>query len=226
MTEQQQTYYPPGGLSIKDCALVAIATGRRARNLRELRDGIGEAAAASVYYHFWGSLLRPTFDDPRFHNGFAIWADHALHNTALAERLSVIDPTDYPDTDELRKHVLDIVDSALDEGKQIATAPDDNLFDFIRSQIVVFGTRRTLDDPSELPNAVETMTRTSVFYHFIDARRRTPGSVDDFTTWLSDIDREQYGDLTTRLASIDPFFATLVETRDELARAFRDFFGG
>jgi hypothetical protein len=50
--------------------------------------------------------------------------------------------------------------------------------------------------------------------------------VDDFTTWLSDIDREKYGHLTTRLASIDPFFATLVETRNELARAFRDFFGG
>ena len=226
MTEQQQTYYPPGGLSIKDCALVAIATGHRARNLGELRHGISEVAAASIYYHFWGSLLRPTFDDPRFHNGFAIWTDHALHNRALAERLSVIDPTDYPDTDELRKHVLEVVDSELDEAGQLATAPDDNLFDFIRSQIVVFGTKRTLDDPSELPDAVEAMTSTSVFYHFIDARRRTPDSLDDFTTWLNDIDREKYGNLTTRLASIDPFFATLVETRNELARAFRNFSGG
>ncbi len=226
MTEEQQTYYPPGGLSIRDCALVAIATGRRARNLRQLRDGIAEAAATSIYYHFWGSLLRPVFDDPKFNNGFAIWADHALHNTALAERLSVIDPTDYPDTNELRGHLLDIVDSELDRGEQIAAAPDDNLFDFIRSQIVVFRTGRTLDDPSELPDAVEAMTRTSVFYHFIDARRRTPDSVDDFTTWLNDIDREKYTNLTMRLASIDPFFATLVETKNELARAFRRFFGG
>ena len=226
MTKQQQTYFPPGDLSVKDCALVAIATGHRARNLRELRHGISEVAAASIYFHFWGSLLRPTFDDPRFHNGFAIWTDHALHNRALAERLSVIDPADYPDTEDLRKHVLDVIDSELHEAGQLAPAPDDNLFDFIRSQIVVFGTKRTLDDPSQLPDAVEAMTSTSVFYHFIDARRRTPDSVDDFTTWLNDIDRDKYSNLTTRLASIDPFFATLIETRGELARAFRNFFGG
>ncbi len=52
------------------------------------------------------------------------------HNTPLAERLSVIDPTDYPDTNELRGHLLDVIDSELNQGKQIAAAPDDNLFDF------------------------------------------------------------------------------------------------
>jgi hypothetical protein len=225
MSEATERYAPPGGLAVKDCALVAIATGRKARDLQELRDGIAEADLACIYYHFWGGLLRPTFDDPRYHNGFGIWVDNALHNQALAERLSVIDPKDYPDTSDLRTHVLQIIDSELEQRGSEAKAADDSLFDFIRSQIVVFTTSRSLDHPSELPEALTAMTRTSVFYHFIDARRRTPDAIDDFTTWLNDIDRDGYAELTDQLAGIDPFFVTLAETRDELARTFGEFFG-
>ena len=221
---EQEHYNPPGELAIKDCALVAIATGRRARDLRELRDGILEADPASIYYHFWGGLLRSTFDDPRYYNGFAIWVDHALHVSSLAERLSVIDPTDFDDMNDLRKRLITVIDSGLELGESRQEAPEDNLFDFIRSQIVVFNTRNPLADPAEFPSAVAAMSRTSVFYHFIDARRRTPDSTDDFTCWLNDIDRHGYAELTMRLASIDPFFATLVETREELTRTFSDHF--
>jgi hypothetical protein len=222
MGRSSNLYNPPGSLALKDCALVAIATGSRARDLRGLRDGIARADVACIYYHFWGGLLRSTFDDPKYHNGFAIWVDHALHNKVLAERLSVIDPKDYPDTNDLRQHLLHVVDSELNESGDSPVATEDSLFDFIRSQIVVFATDRSLTDPSELPSAVEEMTRTSVFYHFVDARRRTPDATDDFTTWLNDIDRDSYRDLTDRLGGIDPFFVTLSETRDELARAFRE----
>jgi len=210
---------------IKDCALVAIATGRRARDLQELRDGVADAVVDCIYYHFWGGLLRPTFDDPRYHNGFAVWADHALHNKALAERLSVIDPKDHPDTNDLRTRVLQIIDSELQKGDDLVRAPEGSPFDFIRSQIVVFSTSRSLDDPSELTAALEKMTRTSVFYHFVDARRRTPAAVDDFTTWLNDIDRDGYTRLTEKLAGIDPYFVTLAETRETLAKTFGDHFG-
>ena len=221
---EQEYYNPPGELEIKDCALVAIATGRRARNLRELRDGILEADPASIYYHFWGGLLRSTFDDPRYHNSFAIWADHALHVRSLAERLTVIDPTEFHDMNDIKKRLVTVIDSELEPDDPGPKAPEDNLFHFIRSQIVVFETSKTLVDPSELPTAVAAMSRTSVFYHFIDARRRTPDSTDDFTCWINDIDRAGYAVLTMRLASIDPFFATLVETREELTRAFEDYF--
>ena len=223
MPEAGSTYNPPGGLAIKDCALVAIATGRRARDLTELRTGVAESDVACIYYHFWGGLLRPTFDDPRYHNGFAVWVDHALHNQALAERLSVIDPKDFPDTRDLRTHLLNVIDSELSLGTATASAPDDNLFDFIRSQIVVFDTSESVTSPSQLSDAVRAMSGTSVFYHFVDARRRTPDAVDDFTTWLNDIDRERYHDLTVRLAGIDPYFVSLAETRDELRRTFEEF---
>ena len=199
---ERQSKAPWGGFAVKDCALVAIATGRRARNLFELRDEIRTIDPASIYFHFWGSLLRPTFDDPRFNNSFAIWADHALHNTALAERLSVIDPTDFEDMEELRARVVAVIDQDLARGEQVTSAPEGGAFDFIRSQIVIFDTGKSIVDPADLPDAVAEMSRTSVFYHFIDARRRTPDSVDDFRTWLTDIDRTGFAELCNRLASI------------------------
>ncbi|MBN2565059.1 MAG: hypothetical protein JXB46_05060 [Candidatus Eisenbacteria bacterium] len=216
---------PWGAFEVKDCALVAIATGRRARNLLELRDEIRTVDAASIYYHFWGSLLRPTFDDPRFNNSFAIWADHALHNTALAERLSVIDPTDFEDMEQLRTRVVEVIDQDLARTGLVPSAPEGAEFDFIRSQIVIFDTGKRLLYPADLPEAVAGMSKTSVFYHFIDARRRTPDSVDDFRTWLADIDRTGFAELCTTLAGIDPFYGSLEETRAMLREVFTDFLG-
>ena len=50
--------------SVKDCALVTIATGKKAQNLKEMREHLLNIHLGSVYHHFWGGLLRPRFDEP------------------------------------------------------------------------------------------------------------------------------------------------------------------
>jgi hypothetical protein len=55
---------------IKDCTLIAIATGERVRNLRELRERLHDIDPNSICYHFWGGLLRPRFDDSEYHPDF------------------------------------------------------------------------------------------------------------------------------------------------------------
>ena len=208
------------GFAIKDCALAAIATGRRAQNLKELRDEIETIDPACLLYHFWAGLLRPIFDDPRFNNGFARWVFQSLHNQPLAERLSVIDPTDFDTPDGLRRELVDVIEDELEQSEILPWTSREQQFFFIRSQIVVFSTNRKIHDPSELRDAVATMTASSVFYHFIDARRRTPNGVDDFSTWLTDLQDEKYASLCTRLAGVDPYFKTLLEIREELLEVF------
>ncbi len=225
-TAVRQPITKDGGFAIKDCALAAIATGRRAQNLKELRDELEWTDAACIYYHFWANLLRPTFDDPRFNNGFANWVFQALHNQALAERLSVIDPMEFDDPDDLRRELVEVIEEELDRSELLPWTSREQQFHFIRSQIVVFDTRKVIHDPRELRNAVTAMTASSVFYHFVDARRRTPNSVDDFSTWLTDLQDEKYRPLCTRLAGIDPFFTTLVELRQELTEVFDEYVGG
>ncbi|HIE48161.1 TPA: hypothetical protein EYP84_04665, partial [Candidatus Bipolaricaulota bacterium] len=75
---------------VKDCTLIAIATGVQAQNLRELREKVETVHPGSIYYHFWGGMLHSRFEEPEFNNDFAAWVRHALHDPVLAERLAVI----------------------------------------------------------------------------------------------------------------------------------------
>jgi hypothetical protein len=210
---------------VKDCALASIGTGKRATNLRELRDIIEIIDPGCLYYHFWGVLLRPRLENPEYLNDFAEWARHGLHDQSLAERLGVIDPTEFPDLEQLRHELLDVIEERLDETEMVPWAKRDQQFHFIRSQIVVFDTHRTIAKPEDLANAVPQMSVSSVFYHFIDARRRTEDSIDDFRAWLK-LFGKQYGKLSVRLSHVDPYFATLHGLREQLATLFQEFFAG
>lgn len=208
---------------IRDCTLVTMATGYRAQNLREFRDGLTAVPEISVYHHFWGRFLEPQFDEPEYNNDFAAWIYHGLHDKALAERLSVLDPTEFEDIEALRQELLERVEDRLDEFEFIPWARADQMFHFVKSQIVVLDTGREILDPPGLPEAVAEMTLGSIFYHFIDARRRTEEKIDDFSAWLVGWG-QTYEQLRQRLMTIDPYFSSLKELRRELFELFRHYF--
>jgi hypothetical protein len=204
-----------GPFAVKECALVAIATGKKAQSLREMVDILPTIDSGSIYYHFWGALLRPRFDSPEYNNDFAEWAYHSLRDLTLAERLAVINPTDFPDLENLRHHLIELIEQRMDEVEWLAWIPV-HAFQFIRSQIVVLDTRKTIQEPQDLVEVIRTMSLTSVFYHFIDARRRPPESFDDFSIWLAGFG-DRYKALCDQLALLDPYFNTLAELREQLA---------
>ncbi len=208
---------------IKDCALAALATGERAQNLKELRNIIRNVVPGSIYYHFWGGLLRPRFDDPEYNNDFAAWIHHSLHDKPLAERLSMIHPTEFPDLEELRRELLDTIDERLDMSDSLLWSEPDRQFHFITSQIVVFDTHKVIKEPRKLESVLSSMTTSSVFYHFIDARRRTFGNIDDFSAWLYGFDKH-YTDLCDLLSAVDPFFSSLSELRHQLTNLVTGYF--
>ncbi|MEW5728586.1 MAG: DUF5752 family protein [Pseudomonadota bacterium] len=208
----------PDPFAVKDCALIAIATGKKAWTCRELRDTLREIDGDSIYYHFWGGLMQPRFEEREFNNDFAGWAAHSLRDAPLAERLAMVDPTAYPDIDSLRQELVELVEERLDEDDSLQWARGLAPFGFIRSQIVVFDTGRRLDSPDDLTAAVPGFSVGSVFYHFIDARRRSPRHVDDLRFWLGEFGDTCQGTID-RLAAIDPFFQPLTELRLQIAAA-------
>ncbi len=211
--------------AIKDCALIAIATGEKARNLRELREIIERIDPASIYYHFWGGLLRPRFDDPEYHNDFAIWVYRSLHNKALAERLAVIDPAAFDTIENLRAELLDIMEDALYQTDTPAWAERDRQFEFIRSQIVVFNPNVQVTDAAMLTRVLPTISLGSIFFHFIDARQRNRNHLDDFRFWLRS-QGDSYEPLCDAIARIDPYFSSLSDLRMELLKSFVSHFSG
>lgn len=208
---------------IKDCTLIAIATGKRAGNLRELRALLQDIDLGCIYYHFWGGLLRARFDDPEYHNDFSLWVRHALYDKVLAERLSLIDPTNFPDLESLKQELLEIMEERLDEIDYSPNAPRDHQFEFIRSQIVIFTTKNTVKKPQDFAKILPHMSVGSIFFHFIDARRRNPEALDDFSNWLRNFG-QKYNDLGDLVKEIDPYFSSLTGLRNELTQSFRTFF--
>lgn len=205
---------------IKDCALVAIATGVRAQNLKELQMAVTTVHPGSIHYHFWGSKLRPIIDVPVQTNDFAVWARHGLHDHVLSERLSMIDPTEFADTEHLRQELLEVVEERLDESAHIPWSAADQQFHFIRSQLVVFDTHHAIADPRALCDAIDQMSLGSVYYHVISARQRDPIGVDDFQAWLHGFEPSTEA-ARNAIASIDPFFLPLSELRTALVTALR-----
>lgn len=208
--------------AVTDCTMLSIATGVSAQNLRELRERLQTIQPGSIYYHFWGHHLRPGFEEPEYNNDFANWANQGLHDRSLAERLSVIDPPSYTDLEALRHELIDVIEQRLDETEHVPWAKSDQAFRFIRSVLVVFDADIRLRTPREMAEFLPQMSPSSLYYHFFDARRRTPDRVDDFRMWLEGLGA-RYAGVSARIADIDPSFITLTALKNELVAIFSPF---
>ena len=223
MTANEPQNEPFIPFAVRDCALITLSTGLKAQNLRELHTVLQKAPPESIDHHFWGRLMQPQFDEPEYNNDYASWAYRALHDKQLAERLSMVLPTDYPDIESLRQELLDVVEERLDASEMVPWAKADQQFYFLRSQTVIFDSGLRFADPADIVAFLPSFSTGSIYYHFIDARKRTPQRYDDFSAWL-DAFGDRYQVLQNRLCSVDPYFSSLKEIRRIVTELFQHFF--
>jgi hypothetical protein len=203
---------------VKDCALLTRMSGLPpAVNLRELRERIAVCGENVLFHHFCETTLRATFDNPDYRNDFAVWSKLYLGDRVLAERLGILDPYSFPSLGDLRAATLDVIDERLGELTMIPWARSGDEFFFMEATTVMFSAGIRISRPSELADAIRKMTNGSVYFHFLEARRRPPFGKDDFTTWL--LENEDGGrnrPYIEGLASIDFHFHSLADLRKEL----------
>ncbi|RKX24427.1 MAG: hypothetical protein DRP45_08215 [Candidatus Zixiibacteriota bacterium] len=210
---------------MKDCALIARMAGiDTAINLREMRERLLHCPIESIFHHFCETVIRPTFDDPEYRNDFAIWAARDLQDRVLAEQLGIINPYSFHDLEEVRRCVIDIIDDRLSEVTYIPWVKMDNDFRFMRAVTVVFDAGKQFELPEDLVAALPEMSLSSVYYHYVEARRRTENHKDDFTVWLSGFGSGTEG-LIEALGCIDFYFMSLPELKACLVRAVAQFKG-
>jgi hypothetical protein len=109
--------------------------------------------------------------------------------------------------------MLEIVETRLGEVELIPWAKREERFHFVRATIVVFATKHQVQKPEELVTLFPTLTRGSIFYHLIDARRRTPDRTNDFSEWLKQFG-DKYKKLQEELNRVDPYFISLVSLQE------------
>jgi hypothetical protein len=170
----------------------------------------------------WAAV--PRFGEREYNNDFAGWARHGLHDRKLAEQLAMVDPTAAADLAELRCDLVEIIEDRLDEDEALPWQRATGRFHFIRSQIVVVDTRIRCHTPEGMAELIPQLSPSSLFFQFIDARRRSAERSDDLRSCLALF--PGLDELRRELAELDPYFLSLAELRDELATVFRRHLGG
>ena len=206
---------------VKDCVLLTRMSGLPpALNLRELRDRIATCHPDVIYHHFCETTLAPSFDYPDYRNHFAVWAKHSLGDEILAERLGSVDPYAYTSIEDLRKVTLEIIEERLSELSIVTWSRPGHEFYFMKAITVVFDTGERIHHPDELDSAIGRMTNGSIYFHVLEARRRPPLRVDDFSAWLQDVEGD-WSHYIHAITSIDVTFFTLPELQRNLVRALK-----
>lgn len=213
----------PPPFYVKDCTIASIATGIRAQSLLEFRDKLAYIDQSCIYQHFFGGRLRQTFEHWEYLNDFSFWALHHLHDAILSERLANLNPTEYDNIEELRVDLIEIVDNRLDEREIVPRSLLDEQFHFVRGKMIVFQTRHCIYHPSELVAVVPKLTRSSLFYHFIDSAVRIKKQKDDFSTWL-EMFGEEYRELIIAIRKIDAYFISSLDLQRKLVLIMADYF--
>lgn len=205
---------------IKDCVLSVLSTGLSASSLAELREIIETIHSGSIYYHFWGERLRPGFVHSEYINAFSSWAHFSLHDDILAERLAILDPSEYHDTEALRAAVLEIIEKRVDEIDFHLLLRKEHRFYFLRSILTVFDSPYIIKNPSDWKMIMPTLSDGSIYYHFIDSRRRTHLK-DDFSLWFESFEGE-YAEVVEKIRHIDPYPLSLREIKNRLVKIINE----
>lgn len=193
----------------KQCINILKAAGRKAGNLRELRDAVAEVSENSIYHHTCQYFLRE--HSTEYTNDFARWIRETLKENTLAERLSSVDPYAHKNTAEVRRKILRYIDDHLTLFPQSRQAQSGDEFYFNEAITIVSISGIEARNLAEFLLALRYIDVESIYYHFYEARMRLSEGVDDFSKWIEITTGDKT--LIDRLRSIDIFMHNLESTR-------------
>jgi len=202
----------------KQSVSIIKATGKKAKNLRELSDVIEVVNSESIYHHVYQYFLKGHILE--YTNDFAQWAGVSLEERTLAEHLSSLDPYAFKDIETLRKKLIEIIDDYLDKFPEPrGVMPGDELF-FNETVTLVFPAGIWVRNLAEFFTAIRFIDAGCLYYHFYEGRMRTGGGSDDFSKWLEGaLDKK---DLAQKIRAIDPQLYTLEQIRGLIAKAVEE----
>jgi hypothetical protein len=206
---------------VMDCSLVRCATGRACSNLRELLDAIRNVPDAVLEHHMMHCALEDHFELHEFPNDLARWCWTVLGDNVLGEQLALADPYRQPSTAALRATLVNVIEDRLWGLDHVPWCRPGLELHLVESHLIAYDTGERIFTATALTEAIERMALRSLFYHVHDARRRTAGQSDDFSSWLEN--RGEEASLVATLRGIDFYFLNLSQLRQALVEAFRHY---
>ncbi len=195
---------------------LVVLTGRRARNLPEMRDHLKNVSGSSIFYHTHHQYLSHHFEKPVFHNDFALWVDRTLLEEPLSEKLVAIDLLAFSSIRQLREAIIKTVESYMAEidGRVRECPPGDELH-FCESKSFIMPSGIVAEDVPDFFAKLPMISNASLYFHFFEARLRLEKPTNDFSEWLCYRGAEE---LANAIDKLNPYLMTMEEFRDEIIR--------
>jgi len=198
---------------------LTLLTDRRARDLAELLGHLRAVSGSVIYYHTHHFLVQHQYLSPEPPNDFAYWVTNALQEDRLGEQLAAIDLTAFRTIRALRERIIAVIESYLDERRQLRTAPEGEEFHFRAAVSFIVPTSHVAGTLAEFADCMERIGFGSLSQHFFDARLRLETGDNDFSEWLTkELGEEALG---RAIAALDPYTYTLDGLRREVIRLVR-----
>jgi hypothetical protein len=190
-----------------------LLLGRKARNVKELLEGIKAVPKSSIYYHTHKFLQEHHFLSPEPPNDFAYWVTNVLNDRILGEEFSSIGVVQFRHISDLRDKLVNITESYLQTADANRDAPRGGEFHFMASRTFVLKTPYIAHNLSEFREILKRVSVYSLYYHIFDAKLRLESEENDFSRWFRSLSQPVLADEVARL---DPYTHTLEGLRKRI----------
>jgi hypothetical protein len=194
----------------RKAAFLVEITPFRAASLGQLLTSVTLAPALSIFYHLHQRFFREPDRLPEYPNDFAAWADAALGDGVLAERLANLNLFRSADLAVLRREISVILAERLQQVGEGHRAPSGAELIFCRPRLVEFGTSRRVGTPAGFLDTLRDVDSDSIGYHLFVPKAFAGRVSNDFAAWFR---RRGYLSLARQLDAFDPYLNSLEDNR-------------
>jgi hypothetical protein len=208
----------PKTFEFKQCVSILKSTGKKAKNLGDLKEVLAHVSDGAIAHHTYQYFLKGHILE--YTNDFAHWAGESIEERALAERMSNIDPYGYASVQDLRRDLIGAIDDYLTLFPEPRDALQGDEFHFNETVTLVFPAGVRARNLAEFLMAMKYVEGSSLYYHFYDARVRLGNKADDFSQWLEE--GMEKPEVARKVRSIDPFMHNLETIRERIVEAVEE----
>ncbi len=194
------------------------ALGLRAANLNELLHIVTMVDAEAILFHLLHPFTVQRYMEPEYPNDFAHWAGKVLGDYVVAEKLSLIDLSEYYEPEALRREVSKVLAEYLLEKRPLRNAPEGLELNLTLARRVVLPTGLEAYTREEISVAIARVDSLSIFYHLYEAPLRTRTGENDFALWAKEHLHDE--ELAQQLREVQPYLRSIEGSRAALLEIF------
>jgi len=184
-------------------------TGIKVYSIKDFIESLKVIDKFSIFYHMYINIFNyhnlPTF----YANSISFWFYKNGH-ILLAEKLSIIDPLDYYDLEDLRNVIVQTLEENYDETWD---RKEENPFYFIEAEREIIESGEVANTLEEFIEGVKKSSINSLFYHLVTSRIENKTLINDYSAWLFNVGEAKKAE---KISKLDLYTMNLYEIKKKI----------